>query len=130
MSETVIETYVDADALVAAAGDRLVLAQPPLPLRVAGEVGVVVEGQGDLGVLTPRQVEEVLVQGPAVRGDQFRVSVDRPAGRAERARLGQVIEDACAALRSEARGRLICLIPGNLIKGFAPEKNLRMRPVR
>ena len=53
-------------------GGRLMLAQPLLPGRVELDVAVVVQRQGDLRVLAARLVEEVLVEGPPVGGDQLR----------------------------------------------------------
>ena len=53
-------------------GGRLLLAQPLLPGRVELDVAVVVQRQGDLRLLAARLVEEVLVEGPPVGGDQLR----------------------------------------------------------
>lgn len=52
---------------------RLVLAQPLLECGIAFDIGVVVQGQVDLNFLAPGQIEEVLVERPAVRGDPGRV---------------------------------------------------------
>ncbi len=51
-------------------GRRPVGPQPVLPDGVELDIAVVVEGEFDLDVLATGQVEVVLVEGPAVGGDQ------------------------------------------------------------
>jgi hypothetical protein len=61
------------ERVVAAPDDQrggLVVAQPLLPGRVELEVGVIVQRQGDPGVLAARLVQEVLVQRPPIGGDE------------------------------------------------------------
>jgi len=62
------------ERVVAAPDDQrggLVVVQPLLPCRVELEVGVIVERQGDLGVLAARLVQEVLVEGPSIGRDEL-----------------------------------------------------------